>query len=449
MRFLFIFTILFLSLLGVNNSAVLEAKWSQVLVAWYKNIRNTKIRKQSRYSSGMNFDSLLRANPSRKVISGKKFPTLPNHAELAKAESSVGVDTEVLIPGKTSIALSLIKKNNIILYKEKKMSSQEPLLVPSEKKRYTVLPIEHSDIWEFFKKHETTIWNAQEIDYSADLNDWKTLSDNERLCIKNVLAFFAGSDGIVLENLLENFGSEMPWMEVRAFYSIQGFIETVHGETYALHLNTLVTDSKERNRLFQAIETVPCVKRKAEWALKWTTNSHSLAHRLLAFAIVEGLFFSGSFCIIFWLASRNKMVKGLGHSNEFISRDEGLHTQFACLLYNKYVKGKLSRNTVTSMFEEAVEIESEFASHSMPERLEGMNSDLMSQYIRYVANRLLLDLGYPEIYFGSTGKSETNPFPFMEALSLDNKTNFFEKRSSEYSRSLEKTRLDFALTEDF
>jgi ribonucleotide reductase beta subunit family protein with ferritin-like domain len=300
----------------------------------------------------------------------------------------------------------------------------EPLL-QENKNRFCLFPIQYPDIWDSYKKHKASFWTAEEIDFSADKNDWDTLNENEKYFIEHILAFFAGSDGIVLENLVTNFCKEIPIPEARCFYTFQAMIENIHGEVYSLLIDTYVTDHKRKLQLFNAIEEIPCVEQKATWALKYIDSKNSFAKRLIAFGIVEGLFFSGAFCAIFWLKQRGLMTKSLGKSNEWISRDEGLHTDFAILLY-KHIIHKIPQEEVHKMMEEAVKIEEHFICNSLPCRLLGMNQEMMSEYIRYVADRLLFQFGYLKIW------NAKNPFPFMNKISLEGKTNFFEQRVTEY-----------------
>jgi ribonucleoside-diphosphate reductase beta chain len=278
-----------------------------------------------------------------------------------------------------------------------------------------------------YKKHEASFWTAEEIDLSQDTKDWVNLTDNEKHFIKHVLAFFAASDGIVLENLAERFLKEIQIPEARCFYGFQIAMENIHSETYSLLLDTYIKDTDERTRLFHAVETIPCVREKAEWAMKWIKSSNPFPQRLVAFAAVEGIFFSGSFCAIFWLKKRGKMP-GLTFSNELISRDEGLHCDFACLLYSM-LKGKLSQDMVHAIIQEAVKVEKEFVCESLPVDLIGMNSRLMNDYIEFVADRLLDALGVEKIW------RTKNPFEWMEMISLQGKTNFFEKRVGEYQKA--------------
>jgi ribonucleoside-diphosphate reductase beta chain len=278
-----------------------------------------------------------------------------------------------------------------------------------------------------YKQAEASFWTAEEIHLTEDLQDWEKLSDNERHFIKNVLAFFAASDGIVNENIAENFVREVQYTEAKFFYGFQIMMENIHSETYSLLINTYIKDSAERDYLFNAIDNIPAVKKKADWALRWIDNG-SFAERLIAFAAVEGIFFSGSFCSIFWLAKRG-IMKGLSFSNELISRDEGLHCDFACLLYNQHIVNKLDKSILEKIITDAVVIEKEFVTESLPVGLIGMNADLMCEYIEFVADRLLVSLGNPRVY------NAKNPFPFMEMLSLQGKTNFFERKVGDYSKS--------------
>lgn len=303
----------------------------------------------------------------------------------------------------------------------------EPLLAEN-KDRFVLFPIKHKDIWEMYKKAEASFWTAEEIDLASDITDWNNkLNDNERHFIKHVLAFFAASDGIVNENLAVNFLNEVQSPEARCFYGFQVMMENIHSETYSLLIDTYIKDPAEKDKLFHAIDTVPCVGKKADWALRWINNGN-FAERLIAFAAVEGIFFSGSFCSIFWLKKRG-LMPGLSFSNELISRDEGLHCDFACLLYTQYIKNKMPIEQITKIITDAVAIEKEFVSDAIPVKLIGMNSDLMCQYIEFVADRLLVALGCPKFY------NAANPFDFMEMISLQGKTNFFEKRVAEYQKA--------------
>ena len=304
--------------------------------------------------------------------------------------------------------------------------SVEPIL-QENKDRFVLFPITHTDIWEYYKKAEASFWTAEEIDLSQDLKDWGNLNDGEKHFITHVLAFFAASDGIVNENLAEHFVSDVQYTEAKFFYGFQIAIENIHSETYSLLIDTYVKDPVEKDKLLHGIDTMDCVKKKAEWALRWIDNG-SFAERLIAFAAVEGIFFSGSFCSIFWLKKRG-LMPGLTFSNELISRDEGLHCDFACLLYNDHLVNQLSKETVQGIIADAVEIEKEFVTDALPVKLIGMNSDLMCQYIEFVADRLLTELECDKLY------NSTNPFDFMELISLQGKTNFFEKRVAEYQKA--------------
>ncbi|KZT20821.1 hypothetical protein NEOLEDRAFT_1140370 [Neolentinus lepideus HHB14362 ss-1] len=304
----------------------------------------------------------------------------------------------------------------------------EPLLQES-KRRFVLFPIQYHEIWQMYKKAEASFWTAEEMDLSKDLHDWHNrLNDNERHFISHVLAFFAASDGIVNENLLERFSNEVQVAEARCFYGFQIMMENIHSETYSLLIDTYIKDPKQRDYLFDAIETIPCIKRKADWALTWIADTRStFAERLVAFAAVEGIFFSGSFASIFWLKKRG-LMPGLTFSNELISRDEGMHTDFACLLF-QHLKRRPHPDTVKAIITEAVNIEQEFLTDALPVKLIGMNAELMRQYIEFVADRLLVALGGDKHYHSS------NPFDFMENISLQGKTNFFEKRVSDYAKA--------------
>ncbi len=315
-------------------------------------------------------------------------------------------------------------------------------ILTENRDRFVLFPLKYNDIWEMYKTAEHSFWTSEEIDLAQDLTDWEDkLNDNERHFIKMVLAFFAASDGIVNENLAENFLKEVQYPEAKCFYGFQIAIENVHSETYSLLIDTYIKDTDEKDKLFHAIDNYPSIMKKADWALKWI-SSDDFAERLVAFAAVEGIFFSGSFCSIFWLKKRG-LMPGLGFSNELISRDEGLHCMFACLLHNKYVQNKVSSERITQIICEAVEIEKEFITESLPVSLIGMNAKLMAQYIEYVADFWLVELGCSKVY-----KSE-NPFDFMDMLSLQSKSNFFEKRVSEYQKASDRD-VDFNnLSEDF
>lgn len=310
--------------------------------------------------------------------------------------------------------------------KDMHMAPVEPIL-EENKDRFVLFPISHPQIWEMYKKAEASFWTAEEIDLSPDLNDWENkLNDGEKHFIKHVLAFFAASDGIVNENLAVNFMREVQYPEARCFYGFQIMIENIHSETYSLLIDTYIKEQAEKDKLFHAVETVPCVKEKAEWALRWISNG-SFSERLVAFAAVEGIFFSGSFCAIFWLKKRG-LLPGLSFANELISRDEGLHCDFACLLYSQ-LRYPLPVAVVQQLIVSAVSIEKSFVRDALPVKLIGMNADLMCQYIEFIADRLLVALGSPKIF------NVTNPFDFMDLISIPGKTNFFERRVSEYQKA--------------
>lgn len=321
------------------------------------------------------------------------------------------------------------------------------LILTENKDRFVLFPIVHHDIWKYYKQAEASFWTAEEIDLSQDLRDWENLNDGERHFITHVLAFFAASDGIVNENLAEHFVGEVQYTEAKFFYGFQIAMENVHSETYSLLIDTYVKNPQEKDKLLHAIETMDCVKKKAEWALRWIDNGN-FQERLIAFAAVEGIFFSGSFCSIFWLKKRG-LMPGLTFSNELISRDEGLHCDFACHLYTKHISNKLPIETVVGIIKDAVEIEKEFVTDSLPVNLIGMNAALMCQYIEFVADRLLDELTGTKVY------NATNPFDFMEMISLRGKTNFFEKRVAEYQKAgvMKSTEKEitpkFSLNEDF
>lgn len=326
------------------------------------------------------------------------------------------------------------------------MNTQTEPILRENKDRFVIFPIQHSDIWEYYKKAQASFWTAEELDLHTDLEHWaKKLNDDEKHFIKHVLAFFAASDGIVNENLAENFVAEVQYPEAKFFYGFQIAMENIHSETYSLLIDTYIKDPKEKDMLFHAIDTLDCVKKKADWALKWIENA-SFAERLVAFAAVEGIFFSGSFCSIFWLKNRG-LMPGLSFSNELISRDEGLHCDFACHLYTQHLTNKLPKERVRQIIVDAVEIEKEFVTDALPVRLIGMNADLMKQYIEFVADRLLMELDCDKEYGSS------NPFSFMEMISLQGKTNFFEKRVGEYQKAgvmnTDKESGQFSLDADF
>ena len=319
---------------------------------------------------------------------------------------------------------------------------QEPLLIPDDN-RFVMFPIQHEDIWNMYKKQVDCFWRAEEVDLSKDLTDWNKLTKDEKHFVSMILAFFAASDGIVLENLGLRFMSEVQNSEARAFYGFQIAMENIHSETYSLLIETYIKDKSEKTQMFNAIQEFACIKKKADWSIKWIQDKRSsFATRLLAFACVEGIFFSGAFCSIYWLKQRG-LMPGLTFSNELISRDEALHTEFAVLLYSKLEK-KIKKTKVHEMIKEAVDMEKEFITEALPCRLIGMNAKLMKQYIEFVADRLSLQLGYDTIY------DSKNPFDFMEMISIEGKTNFFEKRVGEYALATKDKGADvFSFGEDF
>jgi len=303
---------------------------------------------------------------------------------------------------------------------------KEPIL-QENKNRFVIFPIQHDDIWQWYKKQEASFWTAEEIDLHQDVVDWKKLSDDERYFLKHILAFFAASDGIVNENLAENFVNEVQYSEAKFFYGFQIMMENIHSEMYSLLIDTLVDNDSEKDELFNALERFPAIKKKADWALRWI-ESDSFAERLIAFAAVEGIFFSGAFCSIFWMKKRG-LLPGLATSNEFISRDEGLHRDFACHLHNNHLLNKVPQERIIQIISEALDIEREFITESLPVNLIGMNSKLMSEYLEFVTDHLLETLNCPKVY------NTANPFDFMDMISLEGKTNFFEKRVSEYKKA--------------
>ena len=324
----------------------------------------------------------------------------------------------------------------------------EPMLQENHD-RFVLFPIKHHDVWEMYKQSMACFWTADEIDLAPDLAEWENLSDDSRHFLKHVLAFFAASDGIVNENLVTNFADEVQWPEARCFYGFQIMMENIHAETYSLLIDTYIKDPQEKNHLFKALDTVPSVKKKGEWALRWLDRKRgNFAERLVAFAAVEGIFFSGSFCALFWLKKQG-IMQGLTFSNELISRDEGLHCDFACLLHSKLNRGA-GENMIHRIISEAVKIETEFVTEALPVSLIGMNATLMKQYIEFVADRLLISLGATKLY------NVENPFPWMEMISLQGKTNFFERRVGEYQKAgvmssgtLGAVQQRFSLEEDF
>jgi len=325
------------------------------------------------------------------------------------------------------------------------MSNLNEALLTDNPGKFVLFPIEHDDIWQFYKKSEASFWTAEEIDLHQDLTDWHNkLNDDERHFVKHVLAFFAASDGIVNENLAENMVNQVQYTEAKFFYGFQIMMENIHSETYSLLIDSYISDTKEKDYLFNAIENMPCVKKKADWALRWIDEGNFIEN-LIAFAAVEGIFFSGSFCSIFWLKKRG-LMPGLTFSNELISRDEGMHCDFACLLYNNHIQNKLPKSTIEKIITDAVDIEKEFVSDALPVRLIGMNSDLMCQYIEFCADRLLVTLGNSKVY------NAENPFPWMDMISLQGKTNFFEKRVGDYQKAgvtADRSKQVFSIDDDF
>ena len=346
---------------------------------------------------------LIRGSPGRKPRAAKLEPPALNLLESAAAEC--------VAPETTSAALEVA----------------EPLLTPNPR-RHVLFPVEHADIFAMTKKAIAVFWTVEEVDLTKDMKDWEKLDANTQHFIKHVLGFFAASDGILMENLSLNFQNEVQSPEARFFYANQNFMEAIHSEMYSLLIDTYIDDKTEKQKLLEAANTMPAIQKKAEWAMKWLDASKAnFATRLVAFAVVEGIFFSGSFCSIFWLKKQG-LMPGLTTSNEFISRDEGMHTDFACLLYSK-ITGKLKKSQINKIVKEAVTIEKNFITKALPCELIGMNSALMSQYIEFVADRLVQQLGYPKIF------SAANPFDFMERISLEGKDNFFEKRNANYSKA--------------
>ena len=308
--------------------------------------------------------------------------------------------------------------------------------------RFVLFPIEHNDIWKFYKQQEACFWTAEEIDLAQDIQDWDNkLNDDEKHFVKHILAFFAASDGIVNENIALNFVNEVQYTEAKMFYGFQIMMENIHSETYSLLIDSYIKDKTEQLNLFNAIETIPAIKKKAEWALRWIENG-TFTERLIAFAAVEGIFFSGSFCSIFWLKKRG-LMPGLTFSNELISRDEGMHCDFACHLFNNHIENKLSESQIKEIIVSALAIEKEFILEALPVRLIGMNADLMSQYLEFVTDRLLVALGCSKVY------NSENPFDFMQNIALQGKTNFFEKRVAEYQKAGVNNKSDESIEDAF
>jgi len=381
--------------------------------------------------------NVIQLDDTNRLTAGAKTPT----KSLGKASRPVSPDVDPAHEASFSSSLSVSDDEPAVngfepatvTVSEHKLEElagrhmEEPLLKENPH-RYVLFPIQDAEIWQMYKKAEASFWTAEEIDLAGDLNDWDSLSHNERHFVSHILAFFAASDGIVNENLAGNFTTEVQSAEARCFYGFQIAVENIHSETYSLLIDTYVKDQREKSHLLNAIETVPCVQKKAQWALQWCEPENaSFAERMIAFAAVEGIFFSGSFCAIFWLKKRG-LMPGLCFSNELISRDEGLHCDFACLLYSKIVN-KLPESRITHIITSAVEMEKEFVSDALPVELIGMNSKLMCTYIEFCADRLLQALGCSKFY------QAQNPFEWMEMISLQGKTNFFEKRVGEYAKA--------------
>ncbi|XP_028252681.1 ribonucleoside-diphosphate reductase subunit M2-like [Parambassis ranga] len=368
------------------------------------------------------------------MLSARAPLSLHNEKTVSGPMSNMSLDKENTPPSLNSSRILASKTARKIfsdaateaVTKRSSSEEAEPLLKENPR-RFVIFPIQYHDIWQMYKKAEASFWTAEEVDLSKDLQHWEALKDDERYFISHVLAFFAASDGIVNENLVERFTQEVQVTEARCFYGFQIAMENIHSEMYSLLIDTYIKEPKEREYLFNAIETLPCVKKKADWAINWIGNKNaSFGERVVAFAAVEGIFFSGSFAAIFWLKKRG-LMPGLTFSNELISRDEGLHCDFACLMF-KHLLNKPPTETITRIIKNAVEIEQEFLTEALPVKLIGMNCQLMKQYIEFVADRLLLELGFLKVY------RVENPFDFMENISLEGKTNFFEKRVGEYQR---------------
>ena len=339
--------------------------------------------------------------------------------------------------------MSYDQTNNIKYNSIDKKHDNDELLLKKNGKRFVLFPVIYNDVYELYKKAESSFWTANEIDLSKDISDWEKLNNDEKHFIKNIMGFFAGSDGIIMENLACRFMNEIQIPEARAFYSYQIFNESIHSETYSLLIDTYIKDNEEKEKIFNSIENIPSVAKKASWAYKWIENKDvSFSMRLIAFAIVEGIFFSGSFCAIYWIKKRG-LLPGLTFSNELISKDEGMHCEFATLLYSM-IKNRVDENIVHEIFQEAVEIEKEFITDSIKCNMIGMNSELMKQYIEFVSDRLLVQLGYNRIW------NVENPFDFMELISLRPKSNFFEVRVGEYAKSkISESSTNFELSNDF
>jgi len=359
--------------------------------------------------------------------------------DVIKATGSPG--RKLKAPKADPPALNLVEMNSITVPKP---TTDEPLLMENPN-RFVLFPIQHPDIFSMAKKAIAVFWTAEEIDLGKDMKDWEKLDQNTQHFIKHILGFFAASDGILMENLALNFQHEVQWPEAKYFYANQNFMEAVHSETYSLLIDTYIDDKVEKQKLLEASSTIPAIQKKAEWAMQWLNAENAdFPTRLVAFAVVEGIFFSGAFCSIFWLKKRG-MMPGLTTSNEFIARDEGMHTDFACLLYGKVIH-KLTKAKVNKIIKEAVKIEKNFITKALPCELIGMNADLMSQYIEFVADRLLCQLGYAKLF------NAANPFDFMERISLEGKDNFFEKRVTNYAKAAvgkTQAQMSFSTEEDF
>nr|XP_061806269.1 ribonucleoside-diphosphate reductase subunit M2-like isoform X3 [Nerophis lumbriciformis] len=364
-----------------------------------------------------------------------------NKMSLGKENTPPSLNSSRILASKTARKIFSESPVSDVKGQQNERREAEPLLKDNPR-RFVIFPIQYHDIWRMYKKAEASFWTAEEVDLSKDTQHWELLKEDERFFISHVLAFFAASDGIVNENLVERFTQEVQVTEARCFYGFQIAMENIHSEMYSLLIDTYIKDPKEREYLFNAIETMPCVKKKADWALHWIGNKNATyGERVVAFAAVEGIFFSGSFAAIFWLKKRG-LMPGLTFSNELISRDEGLHCDFACLMF-KHLVNKPSADTVTSIIKNAVAIEQEFLTQALPVKLIGMNCELMKRYIEFVADRLMMELGFAKLF------NVENPFDFMENISLEGKTNFFEKRVGEYQRmGVMATGADHAFTLD-
>ena len=356
---------------------------------------------------------------------------------MAETQESTGIDTVTNQHEAAQI-------RELTIAKKKKREAEEPLLTPNPN-RFVIFPIQHADLWKMYKDHVSVFWRPEELDLSKDMKDWVKMAPGEQHFLKRVLGFFAGSDGIVMENLAQRFMTEIQVPEAKFFYGVQMMMETVHSETYSQLIDTYIEDRDEKVEILRSIQTVPCIQKKAEWALQWLESEEAdFATRVMAFAAVEGIFFSGAFCSIFWIKQRG-LMPGLTASNEFIARDEGLHTDFACMLYSK-CKHKLPKTKATKLIREAVKIEKEFITEALPCSLIGMSAPRMADYIEFVADRLMVSLGYPKIW------NTANPFPWMESISLEGKDNFFEKRVTNYALAgvgQDASKAGFSLTEEF